>query len=379
LTSTRPDKRSVYLEFPDFGYGPASTLLSLIRPVVHDYDWHVVSTGSAAAFALAQLPGATLHEMDTFSSHSWPHFAGVAPAGAPVVSVTNPGFAGWALRNGYRVGIVDTLDWMWDGHDLALSDAEFHLVQFYFGSAPPWAATGRDRVRPVVDAALWPAATPRDTVPGSAVLGFGGMHLPGADDIVAAYVRWVLGAVLPLLTGQSDITSITIAGGRPDLPSLVPEPWSTHPAVRVRTGLSQAEYAGIARTAEHLVCTPGLASIYECAAGGLTPLWQPGFNMSMVLQSRHLAATEYPYLASWPWLPEVAEHIAGLPEEEGVRYVAEHIMSTVRDADPSGECLAKPLARYVESAGTRSALIIPVDPSLPSGQELFAASLSRLA
>ncbi len=379
MTSTRPDKRPVYLEFPDFGYGPASTLLSLIRPVAHDYDWHVVSTGSAAAFALAQLPGATLHELDTFPSHGWPRFAAVAPAGAPVVSVTNPGFAGWALQSGYRVGVVDTLDWMWDIHDQALADAEFHLVQFYFGSPPPVAATGRERVRPIVDPALWPAIPRPDILPGTAVIGFGGMHLPGADDIVSEYVRWVLAAVLPVLAGQADITSVTIAGGRPDLSSLVPEPWSSHPAVRVRTGLSQAEYARIARTAEYLVCTPGLASIYECAASGLAPLWQPGFNMSMILQSRHLAATGYPYLASWPWLPEVAERIAGLPEEEGVRHVAEHIVSTVRDADPSGECLAKPLVRYVESAGARSALVVPVDPSLPSGPELFAASLSRLA
>jgi hypothetical protein len=369
----------VYLEFPDFGYGPASTLLSLVRPVAHDYDWHVVSTGSAAAFAVAQLPGATLHELDTFSSRGWTRFAGIAPAGAPVVSVTNPGFASWALQKGYRVGIVDTLDWMWDSHDQALADAEFHLVQFYFGSALPRVATRGERVRPVVDAALWPASGPGESVPGSVVIGFGGMDMPGADTVVAAYVRWVLAAVLPLLAGQAGITSITIAGGRPDLPSLVPEPWPTHPAVRVRTGLSQEEYAGIARRAEHLICSPGLASIYECAAGGLAPLWQPGFSMSMVLQSRHLASTGYPYLASWPWLPEAAERVAGLSEEEGVQYVTERIVSTIRDTDPSGECLAKPLARYVESAGTRSALVIPVDPSLPSGPELFAASLSRLA
>jgi hypothetical protein len=205
------------------------------------------------------------------------------------------------------------------------------------------------------------------------------MQLPGADGIVADYVRWVLAAVLPLLAGQASATSITIAGGRPDLSRLVPEPWSSHPGVRVRTGLNQAEYAEIARTAEHLVCSPGLASIYECAAGGLAPLWQPGFNMSMILQSQHLASTGYPHLASWPWMPEAAECITGLPEEEGVRYVAGRIASTIRDADPSGECLAKPLARYIESAGTRSALVIPIDPSLPSGPELFAASLSRLA
>ncbi|MGH3168759.1 MAG: hypothetical protein ACRDN0_23120 [Trebonia sp.] len=110
MTSTRPDRRPVYLEFPDFGYGPASTLLSLIRPVTDRYDWHIVSTGGAAAFALAQIPGAALHDLDTYHPGSWPGFARIAPAGALLVSVTNPGFAGWALRNGYCVGVVDTLD-----------------------------------------------------------------------------------------------------------------------------------------------------------------------------------------------------------------------------------------------------------------------------
>jgi hypothetical protein len=379
LTSTRPDRRPVYLEFPDFGYGPASALLSLVRPVIGDYDWHVVSTGSASAFALAQLPGATPHELDTFPSSNWPRFANVAPPGAMVVSATNPGFAAWALENGYRVGVVDTLRWMWDVPEPALADAAFHIVQFYFGSTAPAGAGGRGHVRPIVDAALWPATERCDPVPGTAVIGLGGMHLPGADDMVADYVRWLLAAVLPQLIHDAGSQSVTIAGGRPDLASLVPGPWLSHPAVHVRTALTQAEYAKTARSAEHLICSPGLASIYECAATGLAPLWQPGFSMSMALQSRHLASTGYPHLASWPWTGEAAERIRGLPEEEGVRYVADRIMSTIRDTDPAGECLAKPLTRYLEAAGARSALVIPVDPSLPSGPELFADSLSRVA
>ena len=266
LTSTRPYRRPVYLEFPDFGYGPASALLSLVRPVIGDYDWHVVSTGSASAFALAQLPGATPHELDTFPSSNWPRFANVAPPGAMVVSATNPGFAAWALENGYRVGAVDTLRWMWDVPGPALAHAAFHIVQFYFGSTAPAGAGGRGHVRPIVDAALWPTTERRAPVPGTAVIGLGGMHLPGADDMVADYVRWLLAAVLPQLIRDAGSQSVTIAGGRPDLASLVPGPWSAHPAVHVRTGLTQAEYAKTVRSAEHLVCSPGLASIYECAA-----------------------------------------------------------------------------------------------------------------
>ena len=101
--------------------------------------------------------------------------------------------------------------------------------------------------------------------------------------------------------------------------------------------------------------------------------------MSMVLQSRHLASTGYPHLASWPWTAEAAERVGGCPRRKGSG------TWPTASCPPSGtltrlaQCLAKPLTRYLEAAGARSALVIPVDPSLPSGPELFAASLSRVA
>lgn len=377
MTYTQSDKAAVYLEFPDFGYGPASTLLSLIRPVADQYAWHVVSTGAAAAHVLAELPDATLHDLDTFPSDNWPKFGEAVPPGALVISVTNPGFAGWAIQRGYRVGVVDTLDWMW-GHDQALNDAEFHIVQSYFASAPSMPSLTREYVRPIVDTAMWPAKDQTASTSGATVVGFGGMHLPGADGMVADYVRWFLRATLPLLIDHANSASVTIAGGRSDLALLVPDEWAAHPAVHVRAGLGQAEYATVAQGAEHLLCSPGLASIYECATSGLSPLWQPGFSMSMLLQTRQLAATGYQHIAAWPWMREVAEHIAGLPEDEGVRCVVERIQSTVREVDPSGELLAKYVVQYIESSGTREPFAVPVDVALPDALTLFAAHLRRL-
>ncbi len=378
MTSTQSDLPTVYLEFPDFGFGPASTLLSLLRPVAHHYDWHIVSTGVAAEHVRAELPGATLHDLDTFHPDGWAAFEAAAPPGARVVSVTNPQFAAWAVGRGYCVGVVDTLDWMW-GHDPALDGARFHLVQSSLvgGTTPP--SGRREYVRPIVDASLWPSATVHAPVPGEVVVGFGGMGLPGADDLVAHYTRWFLGAALPVLVERVPAAAVTVAGGRKDLVDLVPGDWASHPAVRVRPGLTQAEYASIAQRAEHLLSSPGLASIYECATGGLTPLWQPGFNMSMLLQVRQLAETGYEHLVAWPWMTEVADHIAGIPEDEGVRCVAERIESTISSADPGGELVATGVARYLGRPDRRGSFRLAVDGSLPDAAPLFAAHLERIS
>lgn len=377
MTSTPSDRKPVFVEFPDFGYGPASTLLALINGIAEDFAWHVVSTGGAAAFARRQLPDAACHDLDTFDPSAWPALLRVAPPASLVVSCTNPEFAAWAIRHGYRVGVVDTLDWMWPTLPDALSDAEFHLVQAYF-AAPAGRGGGQEVVRPIVDPTLWPPSGNRRR-PGTALIGFGGMHLPGGDDLVAAYVRWLLAAALPVLVEHAGATHVTIAGGRSDLAALVPKPWHAHPTVRVRAALDRASYAGLARAAEHLVISPGLTSIYECAASALTPLLQPGFSMSMILQLHNVALTGYPHLSAWPWLTEAARTVAGMPEADGVRHVASRIAATMREADPDGETIGKALMRYVERAEESPGLRVPVDPGLPDGAALLAAHLGRLA
>jgi hypothetical protein len=377
LTSIPSDRGPVFLEFPNFGYGPASTVLTLARAVGDRFDWHVVSTGGAAQFVRSQLPGAVLHDVDTFSPEHWPAFVDIAPPGSLIVSGTNPEFAAWAIRHGYRVGLIDTLDWMWPALPHDLGKAEFHLVQAYFASPLRAAEDGREVVRPIVDPALWPTvgASPRG---GAVLIGFGGMHLPGGDSLVAAYVRWFLRAALPVLIDHAKASEITIAGGRADLADLVPDPWRNHPAVRVHAAMDRTSYARAARAAEHLLLSPGLASIYECAAAQLTPLWQPGFSMSMLLQVRHLLGTGYPQVASWPWQVEAADHIAGLPEADGVQHVANRIAATINDADPAGDMVRTALHAYLERSTDAPDFRVPVDSALPDGAALFTAHLERL-
>lgn len=372
------------MEFPNFGYGPASALLTLVGALGDRFHWHAISTGGAAEFLRAQLPGVIVHDLDTFIPTAWPDLRDIAAPGSLIISATNPEFAAWAIRQGYRIGLVDTLDWMWQTLPDVLNNAEFHLVQAYFGVSPPVAGPHsgprsgprRQVIRPIVDPALWPATGPSPR-PGTALIGLGGMHLPGGDETVAAYVRWLLGATLPTLLDHA-ADEITIAGGRADLAELVPPEWRAHPAITTRSGMNRRHYAEAVRTAEHVIASPGLASIYECAAARLTPLWQPGYSMSMILQCRHLQATGYPHVAAWPWLDEAAAHIAGLPEAEGLRYVADRMSGTIGAIDPDGATMTKALLRYLERDDASPALRLPLHPDLPDGAALLAAHLGRL-
>jgi hypothetical protein len=371
--TARRDARLVYVEFPNFGFGPASAAIALIRSIPEPYDWHLVSTGSAAAFAQADLQEATHHRLDTFARASWEQFHGLAPSGAIIVSVTNPDFAAWAAEQGYKVGIVDTLDWMWPSLPASVDQVYFHLTQAFFGHT---SRAGRPRpsievVQPIVDPALW-YARPAQPGPGTVVIGFGGMHLPlpFGDRLVADYTRWMLSATLPVLVDWPGISRITIVGGRPDLPGLVPSPWPDHPAVEVRPPLPPPRYAKLLRSSTYQLLSPGLGSLYECAASGLMPLLQPGWNMSMLLQTYHAARTGYRHLCCWPWLEEAVADISDKAEEDGIAHLADRIWETIREDQQRPESmLVQPLLRYLASKQAETPLRLEVSGTLPTAAE----------
>ncbi|HEY7144497.1 MAG TPA: hypothetical protein VH637_09635 [Streptosporangiaceae bacterium] len=373
------ERPSVILEIPNFGYGPASAALALAAPVADRYTWHIASSGGAAAFAARQLPGAVVHEFDTNQLGTWDRFAQMFPPESVVVTFVNPEFAAWAVQRGYRVGLVDTLDWMWgtlpETVPQALAGTEFHMIQEYF-AMPGRRLRGQcDIVRPLVDRALWCDGNAQ-VRPRSAMIGFGGMQLPYGNDLVAEYVRWFLGAAVPTLVEQAGVTDVSIVGGRDDLPGLIPAPWAGHPAVSVHVGLDRRAYAALARGSEHVLISPGLAHVYECALAGLAPLIQPGFGMSMVLQAYHVALAGYEHMYTWPWLPDAVPALAEMSEPDGMRYANEQMMASIK-ADPTGQDVAKAVSLYL-ARGPEQALRLPVNPALPDGAQVFAGHLARL-
>jgi hypothetical protein len=371
--STRPDSRLVFVEFPDFGYGPAAAAVTLVSELVHKYPWRIVSTGNAAAFAEAQLPEVPHNDVETFHREGWERFRAIAPSGSVVLSVTNPDFAGWAVEAGYTVGVVDTLDWMWNALPVALGRARFRLIQAFFTRASLAGGRGVEVVQPLVDRTLWPPI-PAARRPGTAVIGFGGMHLPFDPDLVARYTSWFLDAALPVLL-EAGVGRVIVAGGRADLSRLAGT-WAGHPAMTIHPRLSRAPFADLARSAEHLLLTPGLGSIYECAASGLTPFLQPGFNLSMALQSLQVERLGYEHVCAWPWLGEVSSRLAQLSEHDGVQYLAGRIRRTIDDAG-SERFVREALRGYV---GRRHAspLVAPVPSDLPTASERVVAHLDGL-
>lgn len=368
--STRSDP-PVYLEFPNFGYGPASALLALVDPIIDAYAWHIVSTGGAAEFARRHLPNAVVHDIDTFSRNDWPAVLDVVPPESVIISAINPQFAGWAAQHSYRIGIVDTLDWMWDTQSPGVGDVELHLVQRYFGSRKgACGPTGRRQpIRPIVDLPLWAPGVVA-CQPGTAVVGFGGMSVPGRDHGTGQYVSWLLSAAVPLLVEYAHCSRVTVVGARSDIAELVPELWASHPAIDIRAGLDRASYARLVRASEHLVLAPGLASLHECATAELAPLVQPGFSMSMVLQAGDLVETGYPHVAAWPWLEDAVPELTGMAELDGLRYLADLIDSTVLATDPDKSGITKALLSYIDrDPATRLNLTIGTD--LPDGRELL--------
>lgn len=375
--STRSEHR-VFVEFPDFGFGPAATMLALLAEAPAGIDWHIVTTGSAADFARQELPQATHHDLDTFDVACWPRFLDIAPPGSLVVSNTNPEFAAWAVDHGHEVGVVDTLDWMWPTIPRALDKARFHLVQAFFGHRATGRQTsgGAEVVAPIVDWTLW-SPPPPEARPGSAVVGFGGMHLPGHQDLVGAYVHWLLAAVLPVLVDETGLAEVTVVGGRRDLVDLVPPAWRHHEAVRVRPAATRAEHAALCRSARHLLLSPGLTGIHECAASGLAPFLHPGFSMSMAFQSLRVAAIRYPYACAWPWLGEAAERLAGLPEQDGVTRVAAHIRASLDAGPASASFLTHGLRRYLTRDLHTPALEVRPAGEYPRAGQRLAHHLQR--
>lgn len=369
--STR-SSRPVFVEFPDFGFGPAATTLAVLEHAPIDTDWHLVTTGSAGRFARQELSHVTYHDVDTFDPACWHRFLDVAPSGGLVISNTNPNFAAWAVGRGYEVGVIDTLDWMWSSLPAGIEGARFHLVQAFFGCPPAVynSAQRAETVAPVVDSDLWRSGQ-ESPQRGSVVIGFGGMHVPGHENLIADYVRWFLEASLPVLVEEIAATDVAIVGGRADLTDLVPQRWARHTCVRSLSAVPRREYARLCREAEHLLIAPGLTSIYECAAGGLSPFLQPGFNMSMAFQSLRICQTGYPHACAWPWLDEVTDALIELPEKDGVAHVAECIRDTLEDSG-SSSFLTEAARHYANRDENSPGLRVPVPQWHPPAADRLA-------
>jgi len=166
-------------------------------------------------------------------------------------------------------------------------------MQAYFGDKPSLShhSASAEVVQPIVDPSLW-SDEGAGRRPGTAVIGFGGKHVPtpGGDELVERYTRWFLGAALPILLDHPQaVKGITIVGGRVDLEISFPR----NGRMRCRYARAWSRPTTPSCSARLSTCcsAPGLGSLYECASTRLQPLLQPGWNLSMLLQAFHVTRT----------------------------------------------------------------------------------------
>jgi hypothetical protein len=357
----------VYVEVHDFGFGPACGFLDITERFEGRYRWHVLAVGNAATYIRKERPGIDLIPFNGFNRASWPQIRDLVPHDAPVLTFSNPGFAAQVAQEGYRVYLVDQLDWMWRAYPEGIDQVELHLVQYYFGrgSGKP-RARGAIEIRPIVTPSVLADNSPRDGI--GTVIGLGGMAIAGDPLAGDGHARWLLSQVMAAVKDTPEAFPICVVGGSPNLAAIVNALGDSR--VFAAGGVGRHKYMELLRNSRFQILTPGLASIYEAAAIGVSPLFQPGVNKSMLLQLESLAETGYPFAVGWPWFPRVRDRLTSLPPADALELITNSIASSMRGEDDAGALLRAAVENYVSSTGEKPVPIyIPKD--LPDGAHLL--------
>lgn len=366
--------RRVFVEVHDFGFGPACGFLDITEPFADEFHWHVLAVGNAAAYIRRERPKINIIPFDGFNRESWPKLRAIAPPEVPIVSLSNPGFAAYAAQHGHNVCLVDQLDWMWDASPAGIDDVYLHLVQYYFGQSTAKARAEKAiEIRPIVTPLVPELQRGKDAF--RTVIGLGGMAIAGNPHGGDAYAKWILPHILSALDGTPEAFPICVVGGSPNLPAIVDALGDSR--VSYRVGVTRGAYMRMLQDASFQILTPGLASIYEAAVVGFSPLFQPGVNKSMVLQLQSLSATGYPFIMAWPWFEVAASDLKSLPAARALELITNRISSSIRGEDNSGDILKGAIRNYILRRGHRPPPI-HVPAALPDGSALLHRALEQL-
>jgi hypothetical protein len=370
------DTLSVVVEFPDFGFGPATTAMRLIAHLGTRYPCTVASTGTALRFAQATLPSVRTVDVDTFSPDGMQRFAAVVDHDCLVLSVTNPPFASWATGRGYHVGVLDTLHWLWP-EAAPVHGAEFYVAQRYWGHEGDRHADGEvladpDRALPCERSAY------SRTSSGRALVSFGGMSLPLDPMLSLDVAAWALAHVMPALLASRAITGVDIVGGHPLLASAAVR-FTDDPRVRVLGMVTAPAYLELLATAEVVVATPGIATLHELEEVACPALLLPGHNVSQVLQLRDAVAyAGCVHAVEWPGAPRLAQLLRRLPEDAGTVAVAQASRRTIA-LPGSGTVLTAAVAQLLSGADGRALRGLGGSPALPRVSDVVGTLVGQHA
>lgn len=362
----------ITIEFPDFGFGPASTAISVIRRLALSRRCVVVSTGSALDLARRTLTETATVDVDTFDPERMSAFAEAVDDRSFVLSVTNPPFASWALRAGYKVGVLDTLAWLWDDQAATVDGASFYVSQEYWGRS---SGTSRPQhVRATADKVISSPAGLRRRGSGRALIAFGGMGLPLDPDLPLEFATWVLEHSIAELLNDPRVHAIDVVGGHPRLATASAAVVNNH-AVTVLGMLPVDRYREVLRDAHIVLATPGIATIHELNWANSRALLLPGANVSQVLQLRDaVTVLDCAAALEWPDAAEMCGAIRGLPEEDAMRRVADHARAAMSTASVA-TALRSEIRRALGSA--RPTVRIPRSIAAPGRLPSVSDAVSR--
>lgn len=378
MSTEQMSERPLYVQCPSFGFGPASTTAFLLDALGGRFPMVLVGHGLALSFLRSKFPEAGYLDADTSTEEGLQDVRAAVPLSSLFVSNTDPVFATWALEHGYRVGVVDTLDWMWSDVPKRLGDAEFHLVQWFFGSqrsASAEVGLSPQVVGPLVEKtrASSPELPRHRAATANVVISFGGMTVPGSDARSLTYARWVLRSLLSTEV-MDGIEDVHVVGGLPGIEEAAYQ-HVLDAKVHAHVALVPERLKALYADATHIVATPGLTTIYELASMGAEPLLLPGFSMSMVLQSRAIATSGYVHVAEWDWAEPVCDSLMGLPEEEGLAVVARRLDRSITETD--GDSVARAFSQYRARKPGHRPLRIDVPGQAADPATVFARAVSE--
>jgi len=361
---------SVIAEIPDFGFGPAAGFADLHASLAEvNIDWTLATTGNAARFLADVIADATIVDFSGFDTACWEQIDSFAPPGSQWLSMSNPRFSDWAGKRGHRVVLVDQLYWMWGPAELG-AGCYCHVAPAYFKPVSV-AAEGFTLTRPIIAPGLAARRRPAATRSGT-VIAFGGMAVAGDPTAGDRYAAWLLNAIMPALIA-SRAGPLQIVGGSPNLEKIC-APWASHRAVIVHGALGRDSYLDLLASSAHQILTPGLATIIEAAELGLSPLFQPGANKSMVLQLDDLVGVAAQLCAPWSWAPEAASRFRSMPQIDALTEIAVLLEASTAPGSPEGARLGERVAAYVAET-SRQPLELSIDKSLAEPATVVAAAL----
>jgi hypothetical protein len=364
-----PTSIDVHVEVTDFGYGPAHAAIVLLEGQ-SDLAVTVWSSGNALELLRASLPTARFREHDATRPGSFESFAAKVPPPARVLTMSRA-FAVDAAREGHWVCLVDQLDWMWGTHDPPASAVALHIVPA-FGRAA--ATPGAVRVAPLLSPVFRGERPIEKATESVAVIGFGGMSMMGDPAAADGYARWLLASLAPVLADHPSVEEAVVVGGSPNLAACLPDPC---PGLVMSAQRAQTpeRYAQLLAGSAHQILAPGLATLVESEALGLTPLLQPGRSKSMLLQLDAVRRGGYEWTARWPWHDSAVDYLIGRPQAEGLAWLEPRIRRGTRPGRPPA-WLVNALRAYLARAADAPALRLDAPNGLPDAAQVLAKALA---